>query len=70
MVCIWFRAERLGNEKCFVSVTLALKGGSQELTIHLLYPISDPSVRNIVSKNKVEGDGPLAPTGADLHPTP
>lgn len=70
MVCIWFRSEGLGKEKCFVFVTLALKGGSQEFTSHLVYPVSDPSVRNLVSKNKVEGDGPLAPTGVGLHPTP
>lgn len=38
-------------------LTLALKGGSQELARHLVYPISDPSVRNIVSKNKVEPGG-------------
>lgn len=70
MVCIWFRTKGLGEEKCFVSVTLALQGGSQELTSHLVYPVSDPSGRNIVSKNKVEGDGPLAPRGAGLHLTP
>ena len=42
-----------------MSLTLALKGGSRELAGLSVYPISDPSVKNTVSENKLEGDGEL-----------
>lgn len=61
------QGEGLGKREMVCLLTLALKGGSQELARHLVYPISDPSVRDIVSKNRWREEGETVAVGLGLR---